>query len=117
MDIYGEDFDNWKFKIGKPKYKSADVPAFSSVIDETKVNLVKSIKDIFRKGVDAAVKENHLKAVNEYKRNMNYVRAVDMKLEALSEDEQKQLEAEEAADTAEEQSTEQTNVEQQTNQQ
>ena len=48
---------------------------------------------------------------------MNYVRAVDMKLEALSEDEQKQLEAEEAADTAEEQSTEQTNVEQQTNQQ
>ena len=117
MDIYGEDFDNWKFKIGKPKYKSADVPAFSSVIDETKVNLVKSIKDIFRKGVDAAVKENHLKAVNEYKRNMNYVRAVDMKLEALSEDEQKQLEAEEAAETAEEQSTEQTNVEQQTNQQ
>ena len=97
MDVYGEDFENWKFRIGKPKYKSADIPAFSSVIDESKVNLVKSIKDIFRKGVDAAVKENHLEAINEYKRNMQYVRAVDMKLEELSAEEQKQFKEQEAA--------------------
>jgi hypothetical protein len=97
MDVYGEDFENWKFKIGKPKYKSADVPAFSSVIDESKLNLVKSIKDIFRKGVDAAVKENHLDAINEYKRNMKYIRAVDMNLEELSAEEQKQFKEEEAA--------------------
>lgn len=102
MDVYGEDFENWKFKIGKPKYKSADVPAFSSVIDESKVNLVKSIKDIFRKGVDAAVKENHLDAINEYKRNLEYVRAVDMKLEELSAEEQKQFKEEETAAETEE---------------
>ena len=102
LDIYGEDFDNWKFKIGKPKYKNADVPAFSSVIDETKVNLVQSIKDIFRKGVDAAIKDNNLDSVNEFKRKMNYVRAVDQQLEALSEEEQKKLEEEEAAAAAEE---------------
>ena len=101
MDIYGDDFENWKFKIGKPKYKSAEVPAFSSVIDESKVNLVKSIKDIFRKGVDAAVRENHLEAINEYKRNMKYVRAVDMKLEELSAEEQKQFKEQEAAESEE----------------
>ena len=102
LDIYGEDFDNWKFKIGKPKYKNADVPAFSSVIDETKVNLVQSIKDIFRKGVDAAMKDSNLDSVNEFKRKTNYVRAVDQQLEALSEEEQKKLEEEEAAAAAEE---------------
>jgi hypothetical protein len=58
---------------------------------------VKSIKDIFRKGVDAAVKENHLDAINEYKRNMKYIRAVDMNLEELSAEEQKQFKEEEAA--------------------
>lgn len=102
MDVYGDDFDNWKFRIGKPKYKNAEVPAFSSVIDETKVNLVKSIKDIFRKGVDAAVRENHLDAINEYKRNMKYVRAVDMKLEELSAEEQKQFKEQEDAAEVEE---------------
>ena len=100
VDVTGEDFDNWKFKIGKPKYKNADVPAFSSVIDETKVNLVKSIKDIFRKGVDTVVKENSLSQVNEYRLKTNYVRAVDQKLEELSADEQKQFAAEEAEEAA-----------------
>jgi hypothetical protein len=98
VDVTGEDFDNWKFKIGKPKYKNAEVPAFSSVIDETKVNLVKSIKDIFRKGVDSVVRGNTLESVNAYKERMKYVRAVDQKLEILSEEEQKQFEAEAAAE-------------------
>jgi hypothetical protein len=98
VDVTGEDFDNWKFKIGKPKYKNAEVPAFSSVIDETKVNLVKSIKDIFRKGVDSVVRGNTLEFVNAYKERMKYVRAVDQKLEILSEEEQKQFEAEAAAE-------------------
>lgn len=103
VDVYGDDFDNWKFKIGKPKYKNANVPVFSSVIDETKVSLVKSINEIFRKGVDAAVKANSLEAVNEHKKRLNYVRATDLELEELSEEEKKQFEAEEAAAAAQEQ--------------
>jgi hypothetical protein len=102
LDITGEDFDNWKFRIGKPKYKNAEVPVFSSVIDETKVNLVKSIKDIFRKGVDAAMREHNLNSIKEFKRRTNYVRAVDQQIEALSAEEQKKLEEEEAAAEAEE---------------
>ena len=122
LDITGEDFDNWKFRIGKPKYKNAEVPVFSSVIDETKVNLVKSIKDIFRKGVDAAMREHNLNSIKEFKRRTNYVRAVDQQIEALSAEEQKQLEEEEAAAEAEEAAgteettTEPSNTENNTNQ-
>ncbi len=101
VDIYGPDFDNMKFKIGKAKYKSDNVPVFSAVIDQTKVNLVKSIRNIFDKGVDAAVRENiRQSAILDHKQKIGYVKAVDMKLEELSASEQKQMEEAQAADEA-----------------
>lgn len=101
VDVYGDDFDNMKFKIGRAKYKSGNVPIFSAVIDQTKINLVKSIHNIFEKGVDAAFKENAMQtAIMEHKNKIGYVRAVDVKIEELSADEQKQVEADEAAETA-----------------
>jgi hypothetical protein len=103
IDVYGPDFDNMKFRIGRPKYKSPDVPVFSKVIDKTKVNLVTSIKDIFRKGVDAAVQENNgLDLIKQKLKEINYVRAVDQQLEALSKKEQQEVDAEEARQLAEE---------------
>jgi hypothetical protein len=97
IDLYGEDFDNMKFKIGKAKYKNTDVPVFSAVIDTTKINLVRSIRGIFEKGVEAAISENEQKeAIEKHRQEIGYIRAVDQKLEALSEKEQKQMEAEEA---------------------
>lgn len=99
IDLYGPDFDNFKFKIGKAKYKSNNIPVFSAVIDDTKINLVESIKGIFEKGVEAAVNENEKQgAIDEHKKNIGYVNAVDMELEALSEKEQAELESEEKAD-------------------
>jgi len=93
VDIYGPDFDNMKFKIGKAKYKNRNVPVFSTVIDQTKVNLVQSIRSIFDKGVDKVVEVNSEQGViEEHKRKIGYVQAVDQKMEELSEDEQKQLE-------------------------
>ena len=115
VDVYGDDFDNMKFKIGRAKYKSSTVPVFSAVVDQTKINLVKSIQDIFNKGVEAAVLENSRQsAILEHKKNIGYVRAVDMKLEELSESEQKQMEEDQAAQEAEETAAETstTNVEQ-----
>lgn len=101
VDVYGDDFDNMKFKIGRAKYKNANVPVFSAVIDETKVNLVESIHNIFDKGVDAAFKENFMQsAILNHKKKIGYVRAIDLKLEELSADEQKQVEADEAAEAA-----------------
>ena len=99
VDLSGKDFDNMKFRIGKAKYKSANVPAFSSVIDTTKISLLESIKNIFSKGVDAAIRESRKQqAIEEHKKEIGYVKAVDQELEALSEDEQKKMEEEAAAD-------------------
>ena len=99
VDLSGKDFDNMKFRIGKAKYKSANVPAFSSVIDTTKISLLESIKNIFSKGVDAAIRESRKQeAIEEHKKEIGYVKAVDQELEALSEEEQKKTEEEAAAD-------------------
>lgn len=98
IDLYGDNFDDFKFKIGKAKYKSAEVPVFSAVIDTTKINLVNSIRGIFEKGVEAAVNENARKeAIEKHKQEIGYIRAVDQELVGLTENEKKQFEAEEAA--------------------
>ena len=99
MDVYGPDFDNMKFKLGKAKYKNRNVPVFSTFIDDTKVNLVKSIRSVFDKGVDAVMKESAAQsAIEEHKKSIGYVQAVDQKMEELSAAEQKQLEAEQQAE-------------------
>ena len=110
MDIYGPDFDHMKFKIGKAKYKSRNVPVFSTVIDNTKINLVESIRNIFDKGVTAAIIENeNMGAIEEHKKEIGYVQAVDQKMEELSADEQKQIEAQQQAEgPAEERAEQQT---------
>ena len=106
MDVYGPDFDNMKFKIGKPKYKSKDVPVFSTIIDNTKINLVESIRNVFDKGVDVIIRENSAhKAIEEHKRRIGYVQAVDQQMEELSAAEQRQLEEEQQAEDTTERST------------
>lgn len=93
IDLWG-DFDKSKFKIGRPKYKSANVPIFSTVIDTTRVNLSESIHHIFEKGVDAAIAENEKQqAINDFKAKTNYVQAVDMPLDTLSGKEMKELDS------------------------
>ena len=96
VDLYGPDFDNLKFKVGKAKYKSADVPVFSTEIDRVRINLAESIHKIFDKGVVNAVEEHQEQdAIIEYKKEIGYVEAIDMEMEALTEDEETILETEE----------------------
>ena len=98
VDLYGPDFDNMKFKLGKAKYKNRNVPAFSTVIDQTKINLTESIRNIFDKGVDTAIKTySEQGLIEEHKKKIGYVQAVDQKLEELSSEEQSKLEAEQNA--------------------
>ena len=95
MDIYGPDFDNMKFKIGKPKYRTTDIPVFTAVIDETRINLAESIRGIFEKGVEIAVKENERQdAINAHKENIGYMNAAEQDMEELTAEEQKQFEEE-----------------------
>ena len=101
VDLYGQDFDNMKFDIGKAKYKSSEVPVFSAVIEETKINLVKAIHNIFEKGVDAAINESRRQAaIMNHKQKIGYVRAVDMEIEKLSAAEQKQVDEAETEEEA-----------------
>lgn len=106
IDLSGPDFDNMKFNIGKAKYRNTQVPVFSSVIDETKINLVESIRNIFYKGVEAAIRENERQdLIEDHKKDIGYVQAVDQKLEELTAEEKQQMEAEEAASNTEGQET------------
>lgn len=98
VNLWG-DFDNFKFKIGKAKYKSTQVPIFSSVIDETRLNLNNTIKDIFSKGVNQAIKENESQsAIRQLKKKINYENAAETPIEELSAEENSQLEKEEKTD-------------------
>ncbi len=58
VSMSGPDFDNMRLTIGKPKYKSGNVPAFGGIIDRTRDNLSASIRNIFEKGVDQAIREH-----------------------------------------------------------
>lgn len=55
VNVFGN-LDKFDFKIGKAKYKSANLPVYTQVIDDTRLNLRTYITNIFNKGVDAALK-------------------------------------------------------------
>ena len=57
IDLSGN-FDKWRYRLCKARYKTADVPAFTTLIDTMRVNLVHSIRDIFAKGADMAAARN-----------------------------------------------------------
>lgn len=105
VNLWG-DFDNFKFKIGKATYKNTQVPVFSSVIDETRLNLNKTIKEIFSRGVDQAVRENESQtAIRQLKKKINYENAAETPIEELSAEESRQLEKEDAEDGKKEEKT------------
>ena len=73
INLFGN-FDKWKFKIGKAKYKNTNVPVFTAIIDTTQMNLINSIHNIFTKGVEAAFRTNNSlkEAVAERKAVLGY---------------------------------------------
>ena len=52
-------FDDWHYQLCKAKYKSTKLPVYTSQINDIQINLAASIKDIFRKGVDLALRETN----------------------------------------------------------
>ena len=103
IDLSGT-FDDFKFRIGKPKYKSAAVPCVLRSHRRYPHQLRESIQDIFRRGVDNAIRENRRnRFIEERRRELGYKSAVDQKLDSLSPEEKAVLEAgaEPAAGSAE----------------
>lgn len=85
-------FDNWKYSIGKAQYKSTSIPLFTPVVDTMQVNLVVSIKNIFQRGVDAAIREVYhgRQNVEAMKSELGYEIEDD---ELLSSEEQDELDS------------------------
>lgn len=50
VDIYGN-LDDWKFRITQARYKNENVPSYSALIDTTRIDLRRTITDIFTTGV------------------------------------------------------------------
>lgn len=82
-------FDDMKFRLGKPQYKSADVPSFTKVIDESRINLRKNLANIFNKG------SHDITRIEVIKRDEEMEKALRVQeTEELSIEEKKALEVE-----------------------
>jgi len=67
-------FDDWKYKIGKAKYKNVNVPVFTTELRDVQYNLIGSIHDIFERGVMLAMQDNEasISSVDEAKSAAGY---------------------------------------------
>lgn len=82
-------FDDMKFRLGKPLYKSAEVPSFTKVIDDSRINLRKSLTDIFNKG------RYDISGIEVFRRNEEIDKALKVEdIEELDDNDKKALEME-----------------------
>ena len=84
-------FSDWKWKLGKAKFKNTDIPLFDDEIDGLRLNLVNSIHNIFDRGIDQAIKRNEesQQAIEDKKAEVSYSAE---QTEELSEQEKEKLE-------------------------
>jgi len=84
-NVYGDDFDHVNFKIGKPRFKKEkSIPSFSASIDTTRVNLLHTIRNVFDKRVEQAVRENNAQLeLKQARQEQNYTHSAS--LDALEE--------------------------------
>ena len=89
----GGTFSDWRWKLGKAKFKSVKIPIFDEEVDGVRLNLVSSIHNIFDRGIENAIKRNEeaQQAVEEKKAEVSYTGAEET--EELSEEMKRELEA------------------------
>ena len=92
-------FSDWKWKLGKAKFKSTKIPLFDDQVDGVRVNLVNSIHNIFERGVEKAIQQNQQAqaAIESKKAAENYS---SEETEELTEAEKRELNAAENSGTA-----------------
>jgi hypothetical protein len=91
-------FSDWRWKLGKAKFKSTKIPLFDDQVDGVRVNLVNSIHNIFERGVEQAIKQNEqAQAAIESKKAAESYSADET--EELTEAEKQELNAAEAVKT------------------
>ncbi len=95
VKIFGNT-DDFDFKIGKAQYKSDKLPVFSTIIDSTRINLREQIANIYRIGIDAAMK-NTGSIENLQRRKREHDATYLQQLDSLSSEERELYEAVEPA--------------------
>lgn len=92
-------FDDWKWKLGKARYKSRKLPSFEDEVDELRFTLFNAIHEIFEQGADQALRrtEASQEAIESRKTELDYQGGTET--EELSEDERKALETMEKVTT------------------
>jgi hypothetical protein len=91
VDLWGN-FDDFKFSLCKPKYKTVDVPVFSKVVDDVRIDLSRSIGNIFKTGVDKAISANRSdRQFEAAKQAQGYIPAIQAPSDSLSASELEQI--------------------------
>lgn len=57
VNIFGTP-ENWKFTIGRARFKDGSIPTFTRQLDTVQLNLAKSIRRIYDRGVDNVIRHN-----------------------------------------------------------
>ena len=77
INLIGDNFDHMKIRLGRAKYRSGEVPSFTTLVNHMKLNLVSSIKNIFERGVNRVIEDNNKMVQNQLQRsNQTYIRPV-----------------------------------------
>ena len=58
INAWGQDFDHVNYRLGRARYRSAQVPVFTKQLDTVQYSLVAAIHNIFELGVEKALAEN-----------------------------------------------------------
>ena len=85
-------FSDWKWRLGKTKYKSRNIPLFDDQVNSLMLNLTNAIHHIFERGVEQAIKQNAMsqEAIENKKKELDYSSALT---DDLSDEEKKALQA------------------------
>jgi hypothetical protein len=78
VNLWGQDFNHIKWGLGWPKYRSANVPVFTSQMHDVQYNLLGSIHNIFDIGVERAIEENRSQSlIADEMARLNYTSEID----------------------------------------
>ena len=83
VNVFGKNFDEMKFRVGKARYRNTNVPVFTKQLDTVQYSLINSIHNIFEIGVEKAIRENREQDIVQQKMDqINY--SSDVEVDTLS---------------------------------
>ena len=81
INLYGT-LDNWRFSLGRARYKEGRVPVFTEQLDTVQFNIAQGIRNIFDSGI---------RHVNAYNMEQERLQAYEEDDEPLSAEEQQEI--------------------------